>query len=71
MQEIVLYGSKGKPVELTYDDGFRHYTTNKPFEGVLPNLDRRWRETESAWMREELGKYQSTARCETVLPAIA
>ncbi|MEM9625317.1 MAG: excinuclease ABC subunit UvrA [Pseudomonadota bacterium] len=63
-QEIILYGSKGKPVELTYDDGFRHYTTNKPFEGVLPNLERRWRETESAWMREELGKYQSTARCE-------
>ncbi|MGI9486906.1 MAG: excinuclease ABC subunit UvrA [Geminicoccaceae bacterium] len=63
-QEIILYGSKGKPVELAYDDGFRHYTTNKSFEGVLPNLDRRWRETESAWMREELGKYQSTARCE-------
>jgi len=63
-QEMILYGSKGKPVELSYDDGFRHYTTNKPFEGVLPNLDRRWRETESAWMREELGKYQSTARCE-------
>ena len=64
LQEIILYGSKGKPVELSYDDGFRHYTTNKPFEGVLPNLERRWRETESAWMREELGKYQSTAPCE-------
>ncbi len=64
LQDIILYGSKGKPVELSYDDGFRHYTTNKPFEGVLPNLDRRWRETESAWMREELGKYQSTAPCE-------
>ena len=64
LQQIILYGSKGKPVELSYDDGFRHYTTNKPFEGVLPNLERRWRETESAWMREELGKYQSTAPCE-------
>ncbi len=64
LQEIILYGSKGKPVELSYDDGFRHYTTNKPFEGVLPNLERRWRETESAWMREELGKFQSTAPCE-------
>ena len=64
LQDIILYGSKGKPVELSYDDGFRHYTTHKPFEGVLPNLERRWRETESAWMREELGKYQSTAPCE-------
>jgi len=63
-REMILYGSKGKPIELSYDDGFRNYTTNKPFEGVLPNLERRWRETESAWMREELGKYQSTARCE-------
>ncbi|MEM9441551.1 MAG: excinuclease ABC subunit UvrA, partial [Pseudomonadota bacterium] len=64
LQDMILYGSKGKVVELSYDDGFRHYTTNKPFEGVLHNLERRWRETESAWMREELGKYQSTAPCE-------
>ena len=63
-QAMILYGSKGKPVELSYDDGFRHYTTNKPFEGVIPNLDRRWRETESSWMREELAKYQNTAMCE-------
>jgi len=63
-QDMILYGSKGKSVELSYDDGFRHYTTNKPFEGVIPNLDRRWRETESAWMREELAKYQNTAPCE-------
>ena len=63
-QDIILYGSKGKPVELSYDDGFRHYTTNKPFEGVIHNLDRRWRETESSWMREELAKYQNTAPCE-------
>ena len=64
MQDMILFGSGGKAIELTYDDGFRHYTTNKPFEGVLPNLERRWRETESAWMREELAKYQSTAPCE-------
>jgi len=64
MQDMILNGSKGKPIELSYDDGFRHYTTEKAFEGVLPNLDRRWRETDSAWMREELGKYQSTAPCE-------
>ncbi|MGH1480137.1 MAG: excinuclease ABC subunit UvrA [Geminicoccales bacterium] len=64
MRDMILNGSKGKSIELAFDDGFRHYTTNKPFEGVLPNLERRWRETESAWMREELAKYQSTAPCE-------
>ncbi|MGI9416513.1 MAG: excinuclease ABC subunit UvrA, partial [Geminicoccaceae bacterium] len=64
MQDMILHGSGGKPIELTYDDGFRHYTTSKAFEGVLPNMERRWRETESAWMREELSKYQSTAPCE-------
>ncbi|MGI9433825.1 MAG: excinuclease ABC subunit UvrA [Geminicoccaceae bacterium] len=63
-RQLILYGSNGSPVELSYDDGFRHYTTSKPFEGVLPNLERRWRETESAWMKEELAKYQNTARCE-------
>ena len=63
-RELILHGSKGQPVALSYDDGFRHYTTNKPFEGVLPNLERRWRETESAWMKEELAKYQNTAPCE-------
>ena len=64
MQALILQGSDGKPIELSYDDGFRQYTTEKPFEGVLPNLERRWRETESAWMREELGKFQNTAPCE-------
>ncbi len=63
-KHVILYGSNGKPIELSFDDGLREYTTNKPFEGVLPNLERRWRETESSWMREELAKYQSTAPCE-------
>ena len=39
-------------------------STSKPFEGVVPNMERRWRETDSAWVREELGKFQSTAACE-------
>src|SRR5690606_22274313 len=46
------------------DDGVRHYRTTKPFEGVIPNMERRWRETDSAWVREELGKYQNTSPCE-------
>ncbi len=41
------------------------YKTKKPFEGVIPNIERRWRETDSAWMREELARYQSTKPCET------
>ncbi|WP_207478558.1 excinuclease ABC subunit UvrA [Arenibaculum pallidiluteum] len=60
----VLYGSKGKPVTMRYDDGLRSYETSKPFEGILNNLERRWRETDSAWVREELGRYQSSMPCE-------
>ena len=44
---------------MTYDDGLRQYSTDRPFEGVLPNMERRYRETDSAWVREELGRYQS------------
>jgi excinuclease ABC subunit A len=50
---------------MSYDDGLRSYRTTKPFEGVIPNMDRRWRETDSSWVREELGRYQSTSPCET------
>jgi excinuclease ABC subunit A len=64
MRELILHGSGDEPVELSFDDGLRRYTTARPFEGVLPNLQRRWRETESAWLKEELGKYLSSAPCE-------
>ena len=47
----------------SYDDGFKKYKVEKPFEGVIRNLERRWRETESLWMREELSRYQSTRPC--------
>ncbi len=63
-QKTVLYGSK-EPIKFVYDDGLRRYETTKPFEGVIPNLERRWRETDSAWVREELGRYQSSAPCPT------
>jgi len=49
---------------MSYDDGLRSYKTSKPFEGVIPNMDRRWRETDSAWVREELGRFQSISPCE-------
>jgi excinuclease ABC subunit A len=64
-QKVVLFGTNGANVKFHYKDGKRSYKTEKPFEGVIPNLQRRYRETESTWMREELGKYMSNAPCET------
>ena len=60
----ILHGSKGKPVTLTFVDGRKKYDVKKPFEGVVGNLNRRLLQTESAWMREELSKYQSAQPCE-------
>ncbi|KQS04039.1 ABC-ATPase UvrA [Sphingomonas sp. Leaf357] len=64
IQDAILYGTKGKPVTLTFIDGRKSYDVKKPFEGVIGNLNRRLMQTESAWMREELSKYQSSAPCE-------
>ncbi|HEX8526887.1 MAG TPA: excinuclease ABC subunit A, partial [Allosphingosinicella sp.] len=65
IRDIVLHGTKGKPVTLTFVDGRKSYDVRKPFEGVIGNLNRRMLQTESAWMREELSRYQSSAPCET------
>jgi len=65
VQLIILYGTAGKPVTLTFVDGKKSYDVKKPFEGVIGNLNRRMLQTESAWMREELSKYQSSQPCET------
>ena len=65
VRDAILTGTGDEPVTMNYNDGERVYSTTKPFEGVIPNLNRRWRETDSSWLREELGKYQSTAPCET------
>ena len=64
-KHVVLQGSKGVKIKFVYDDNARKYEVNKTFEGVLPNLERRWRETDSSWVREELGRYQSESPCET------
>ncbi|MDQ0836296.1 excinuclease ABC subunit UvrA [Sphingomonas faeni] len=64
VQSTILHGSKGKPVTLTFIDGKKKYDVSKPFEGVIGNLNRRMLQTDSAWMREELSKYQSAAACE-------
>ena len=60
----ILYGTEGKPVTLTFVDGKKSYNVKKPFEGVIGNLNRRLLQTESAWMKEELSKYQSSQPCE-------
>jgi excinuclease ABC subunit A len=64
IRKVILHGSGDEAVNIRYDDGVRKYETTKPFEGVIPNLERRWRETESDWVREELAKYQSATACE-------
>ncbi|WP_298699556.1 excinuclease ABC subunit UvrA, partial [uncultured Brevundimonas sp.] len=61
---VILNGTGAEKIKFTYDDNARKYEVSKPFEGVLPNLERRWRETDSAWVREELGRYQSETPCE-------
>jgi len=63
-QDVILFGSGKEEIKMTYDDGRRKYSTTQPFEGIVNNLARRWRETDSAWMREELSKYQIAAPCE-------
>ncbi|MDE2228342.1 MAG: excinuclease ABC subunit UvrA [Alphaproteobacteria bacterium] len=64
VRQAILYGTGDKPVTMRYDDGRKSYSTTRPFEGVIPNIERRWRETESIWRREELSRYQNTAPCE-------
>jgi excinuclease ABC subunit A len=62
-RNAILQGTGSRKVEFTYDDGLRSYKTNKTFEGVIPNLQRRWKETESAWMREEIERFMSATPC--------
>ncbi len=64
-QLIILQGTGGMPVELTFKDGRKEYTVRKPFEGVIGNLNRRLLQTDSAWMREELSKFQTAQPCES------
>ena len=59
-QDVILYGSGNVCVPMY----FSRFMTDKPFEGVIPNMERRFLETDSAWIREEFSKYQSAAPCE-------
>ena len=63
-KDVILYGTGDEVITFSYDDGLRSYKTKKPFEGVIPNLERRYRETDSNWAREEIEKFQSVTNCE-------
>ena len=62
-KQAVLRGTGEREITFQYDDGLRSYKTTKTFEGVIPNLERRWKETESAWMREEIERFMSATPC--------
>ncbi len=62
VRQAILHGSD-EPIPFTYKDGVRSYTVTKPFEGVLKNLQRRWQETDSVWVREEMARYQAEKPC--------
>jgi excinuclease ABC subunit A len=62
-QNVILYGSGQEDVAFKYDDGLRSYEVKKPFEGVIINLERRYKETDSDWAREEIGRFMSETPC--------
>ncbi|WP_237154619.1 excinuclease ABC subunit UvrA [Oryzibacter oryziterrae] len=64
VKRVILHGSGEDEITFTYDDGLRTYTTKKSFEGVVGNIERRWKETDSDVVREELGRFQSDHPCE-------
>ncbi|MFM8606907.1 MAG: excinuclease ABC subunit UvrA [Hyphomicrobiales bacterium] len=62
-RNAILFGTDEEEVRFSYDDGSRSYTVRKPFEGVVNNLERRWKETDSDWAREEIGRFMSETPC--------
>ncbi|WP_248313498.1 excinuclease ABC subunit UvrA [Bosea sp. F3-2] len=62
-QKAILFGTGTEPVRMAYNDGLRSYEVKKPFEGVITNMERRWKETESDWAREEIGRFMSETPC--------
>nr|WP_026310438.1 excinuclease ABC subunit UvrA [Neomegalonema perideroedes] len=62
-KEFILNGSKGEAILFRFEDGKKNYEARRPFEGVLPNLERRYKETESNWSREDLERFQGSKPC--------
>ncbi|WP_333816832.1 excinuclease ABC subunit UvrA [Tabrizicola sp.] len=63
VKELFLRGSNGEEIEFRYDEGGRVYQVKRVYEGIIPNMERRYRETDSAWSREEMERYQSNRAC--------
>ncbi|MGG5808490.1 excinuclease ABC subunit UvrA [Falsiroseomonas sp. CW058] len=66
-RQVVLHGTGAEVVTLKYKDGLRAYDVKKSFEGVIPNLERRYRETDNPWVREDLSRYQADRPCPACL----
>ncbi|WP_244607372.1 excinuclease ABC subunit UvrA [Bosea sp. CS1GBMeth4] len=62
-RDAILFGTGSEAVRFAYNDGLRAYEVRKPFEGVITNMERRWKETESDWAREEIGRFMSETPC--------
>ena len=65
VKSLFLYGSKGEEIEFRYDEGGRIYQVSRVFEGVIPNMERRYRETDSQWSREDMERFQNNRPCGT------
>ncbi|WP_238365319.1 excinuclease ABC subunit UvrA [Mesobacterium pallidum] len=64
-QKVFLYGSGKEEIPFRYDEGGRVYQVTRPFEGVIPNMERRYRETDSSWVREDFERFQNNRPCGT------
>ncbi len=65
VQQVFLYGSGDEEIPFRYDEGGRVYSVTRTFEGVIPNMERRYRETDSNWIREEFERFQNNRSCGT------
>ncbi|QPH53523.1 excinuclease ABC subunit UvrA [Pontivivens ytuae] len=63
VKQLILHGSGGEKIKFRYDEGGRVYEISRIFEGVIPNMERRYRETDSSWSREEMERYQNNRAC--------
>jgi excinuclease ABC subunit A len=63
VKDLFLQGSKGEEIDFRYDEGGRVYQVKRVYEGIIPNMERRYRETDSAWSREEMERYQANRAC--------
>ncbi len=63
VKQVFLYGSGDEEIQFRYDEGGRVYQVSRNFEGVIPNMERRYRETDSSWVREEFERYQNNRPC--------